>query len=117
MIALFGLDYRLDYKKGSTARRAPGFAALVQHLEAVTELGLVGQPRWTELRRLVAEPRPGDLTRIEDELDAIVCAHLAWMWGFRRDELRVYGSLEEGYIVAPPAPARRPRRPGTGDAG
>ena len=116
MIALFGLDYRLDYKKGSTARRAPGFAALVQHLESITELGLVDQPRWTQLRGLVAEPRPGDLTRIEDELDAILCAHLAWIWRFRRDELLVYGSLEEGYIVAPPAPGRHPRQLGTGDA-
>lgn len=110
MIGLFGLPYRLDYKKGSTARRAPGFAELVRHLEAIDELGLVGHPRWAVLRRAATAPRLGDLTRIEDEVDAILCAHLAWLWHHRRDELHAYGSLEEGYIVAPPAPSRRPTR-------
>lgn len=112
MITLFGLDYRLDYKKGSTARRAPGFAELVRHLESVTTLGLADQPRWNQLRRVVAAPRPGDLTRIEDELDAILCAHLAWLWHHRRDRLDVYGSLDEGYIVAPPPPSHPPRATG-----
>lgn len=110
LIALFDLDYRLDYKKGSTQRRAPGFAAFVAHLESVDVLGLAGHPRWGHLRRTVADPQPGDLNRVEDELDAIVCAHLAWLWHHRRDELAVYGSIDEGYIVAPPAPTRRPRR-------
>lgn len=109
MIALFGLEYRLDYKKGSTQRRAPGFVALVRHLEGVGELRLADAPRWAELRRIVAAPQPGDLNRIEDELDAILCAHLAWLWHHRRDTLRVYGSLAEGYIVAPPPPSHAPR--------
>jgi predicted RNase H-like nuclease len=42
--------------------------------------------------------------RIEDELDAILCAHVAWLWHHRPDSLHVYGSLKDGYIVAPPAP-------------
>jgi predicted RNase H-like nuclease len=60
-------------------------------------------PRWAELSRL-ADPKPGDLTRIEDELDAILCAHLAWLWHHRPDSLQVYGSLADGCIVAPPPP-------------
>ncbi|WNB86097.1 DUF429 domain-containing protein [Cellulomonas sp. ATA003] len=113
MVGLFGLDYRLDYKKGNAARRSPGFAQLVGHLESVPELGLPGQPRWEELRRTVAAPRPGDLNRAEDELDAILCAHLAWLWAHRPGDLHVYGDVHEGYIVAPPPPTHRPRRPAT----
>lgn len=45
-----------------------------------------------------------DLERIEDEIDGVFCAHLAWRWA-RRDGLEVYGSAAEGFIVAPP-PAR-----------
>lgn len=73
-------------------------------IESVPELVVTTSPRWQELRRIVADPRRGDLSRIEDELDAIVCAHLAWLWDNRPAVLSVYGSFSEGYIVAPPAP-------------
>jgi len=83
LVALFGLPYRLDYKKGPRERRQPGFAALVRHLESVPVLRAADSPRWPHLRRVVAEPGPGDLDRVEDELDAVVCAHLAWLWHHR----------------------------------
>jgi predicted RNase H-like nuclease/Holliday junction resolvase RusA-like endonuclease len=103
MVGLFGLTERIIYKSGPS--RAEGFAQLVQHLASIDELRLSEYPRWAELCRVVADPKPGDLTRIEDELDAILCAHLAWLWHHRPDSLQVYGSLEDGYIVAPPPPA------------
>jgi predicted RNase H-like nuclease len=102
MVVLFGLAERIAYKSGPL--RAAGFAQLVRHLASIEELRLSEHPRWVELTRVVADPGPGDLTRIEDELDAILCAHLAWLWHHRADGLTVYGSLEGGYIVAPPAP-------------
>ena len=102
MVGLFALPSRILYKKGST--RAAGFAALVQHFETVLELRLTENERWLDLKRIVAAPQPGDLTRIEDEIDAILCAHLAWLWHRRPEALQVYGSLAEGYIVAPPPP-------------
>lgn len=51
------------------------------------------------------------MTRIEDELDAILCAHLAWLWHHRSERLTVYGSLNDGYIVAPPPPGVAPDAP------
>ncbi|WP_147262046.1 DUF429 domain-containing protein [Blastococcus sp. TF02A-26] len=111
LVGLFGLPYRLDYKKGNDQRRAPGFRLFVQHLESIPELALLSNPRWAELRQSIAAPRRGDLTRVEDELDAIVCAHLAWLWHHRRTALEVYGDVEVGYIVAPPPPLHRPQRP------
>lgn len=117
MVGLFGLGERILYKKGPD--RARGFVQLMGHYESVFELRLDDSSRWAELRAVVAAPKPGDLTRIEDELDAILCAHLAWLWQHRRDALQVYGSADEGYIVAPPPPTHpavrtrrvRPPRP------
>lgn len=102
MVGLWELPQRILYKKGPA--RAAGFAELMRHLEGVAELRLDDYPRWPQMKEVVATPQPGDLTRLEDELDAILCAHLAWLWHFRPQNLRVYGSWEEGYIVAPPTP-------------
>ena len=110
MVGLFELGYRLDYKKGNGARRGPGFCALLEHLEAVPELRVAEHSRWVEIRTIVAAPEPGDLNRVEDELDAIFCAHLAWLWHHRRGALHVYGSLEDGCIVATPPPTHKPVR-------
>ncbi len=111
LVGLFELPYRLDYKKGDDRGRAPGFRSFVQHLESIPELDLAGSPRWAHLKQVLAAPGRGDLTRVEDELDAIVCAHLAWLWHHRRSALEVYGTVDVGYIVAPPQPLHRPQRP------
>jgi predicted RNase H-like nuclease len=102
MVGLFKLPQRVLYKKGPN-RRA-GFEELVRHFETLPELGLRDNERWRQLQEVVAAPKPGDLNRIEDEIDAIFCAHLAWLWHHRPGVLQVYGALEEGYIVAPPPP-------------
>jgi predicted RNase H-like nuclease len=44
----------------------------------------------------------------EDSLDAIACAYVAafvWRWGMRAPHVRVFGDLEDGYIVVPDGPA------------
>lgn len=102
LVGLFLLPQRILYKKGSN--RQPGFVELARCLESVPELALDTSVRWREIRDTIASPGPGDLTRIEDEIDAVLCAHLAWLWHRRPDSLVVYGTFEEGYIVAPPPP-------------
>lgn len=104
LIGLFALPYRLDYKKGSTDSRLPGFTTLMRLLESVPELGLATNARWREISAAVDSPQRGVLDRFEDEVDAIICAYLAWLWQHRPDALQVYGTAEQGYIVAPPAP-------------
>lgn len=106
MVGLFGLAERIAYKSGPA--RKEGFAQLIEHLTSLRELRLDEHFRWSELAGVVADPKPGELTRIEDELDAILCAHLAWLWHHRPESLHVYGSLEDGYIVAPPPPPSSP---------
>ncbi len=112
MVGLFELPQRVLYKKGPDRRT--GFVELVRLLETVPELCLSDNERWGQVRAMVAAPQRGDLNRIEDEIDAVFCAHLAWLWHHREGALQVYGALEEGYIVAPPPPthpARVVRRP------
>lgn len=105
MVGLFGLSERILYKKG--ADRAAGFAQLVECFETLEELRLGESSRWAELRALALDPGRGDLTRIEDEIDAILCAHLAWRWRHDRDGLQVYGTAADGFVVSPPPPRVR----------
>ena len=70
--SLFGLPYRLAYKKGSIAARLPEFVALLNHLETIPELRLPTHPRWQQIRQSVAARQPGALGRYEDEVDAII---------------------------------------------
>lgn len=111
IISLFGLSYRLAYKKGRVDARLPEFMALLSHLESITELQLVDNPRWRQIRAAAAARQPGVLGRYEDEIDAIVCAHLAWLWAQHPETLHVYGSLDEGYIIAPPPPTHAAAKP------
>lgn len=121
MVGLFFLPYTLPYKgkRGrDLASLRAAYEVLLDSMERhLPELGLARNVRWAQLRAVAADPqRKADVERIEDEIDAIVCAHLAWLWSNRRDALRVYGDVRSGYIVAPPPPghpsARRVNRGG-----
>lgn len=117
MVGLFILPYTLPYK-GKKGRDLGSLQAayelLLDSMERhLPELDLPRSERWAQLRTIAATPgRKADLERIEDEIDAIMCAHLAWLWSNRPGALRIYGDVATGYIVAPPPPAHPPvRRP------
>lgn len=115
MVGLFRLGSVLPYKSGRgrtpEARRST-FGELLAHLQAIETLSVTSLARWQHLREVVeSSTRHMHLEAIEDELDAILCAHLAWLWHHRPGGLTVFGSLEEGYIVAPPAPTHAATRP------
>ena len=80
LIGLFGLPYRVAYKKGSTAKRLAGFRHLAGLLESIAELHVEEHPRWKEIQVVIDSPAAGGLTRVEDEIDAVVCAYVAWLW-------------------------------------
>ena len=109
MVVMFGLSRVLPYKakKGRTPpSRRQAFRRLADHLEGIGELRLSEHRRWQEMRGAIAgASRHVDLERIEDEIDGIVCAHLAWLWHHRPGFLEVFGSLEGGYLVAPAPPS------------
>ena len=109
MVGLFELPYTIPYK-GKQGRDLAALKAAYEALLAAMErhfpeLDLTSNDRWVALRAIASgAERKVELERIEDEVDAIVCAHLAWLWGKRPGALRVYGDVESGYIVAPPPP-------------
>ncbi|GAB3594149.1 hypothetical protein GCM10027446_17580 [Angustibacter peucedani] len=113
-VALFGLPVTLKYKakRGrSVTYRQEQFELLCSGLETVGPLLLQASARWAELREAVrSATRQVDLERVEDEIDAVLCAHLAWLWVVAPESLRLYGDpvagyAATGYIVAPPPPS------------
>lgn len=116
MVTLFGLSRVLPYK----ARRGrdleslrAAFGLLLAHMERVcgTPLDLAGSARWAEIRQTVAAAgRPAALRAVEDEIDAILCAYLAWLWARRDPRMRVLGDVDGGYIVVPGRPTVPPDR-------
>lgn len=111
-IGLFGLGRILPYKgKGGRplAIRRTAALELIHHLESVEVLELANNARWQHVAASVrAATRPMHLEQVEDEIDAVLCAHLAWLWRHRQGALQVYGDTATGYIVAPPPPAHPP---------
>lgn len=105
MIALFGLDQVLPYKARqgrSVEFRLDALGDLMDHLESLTTLQLDASDRWRQLRIDHRKAtRPVQLKALEDELDAIFCGYLAWLWGTNPAAMTVWGSDEEGFIISP----------------
>ena len=109
MVGLWRLGRVIPYKKGSFPDRRAGFAKLLALLESVEVLRLDSSDAWRSITaRFAAAERLVHLDVLEDEIDAVFCAHLAWLWAERPDALTVYGDLPGGYIVAPPPPEHEP---------
>lgn len=104
MVGLLRLGRTLKYKSGPLASRKPAFIELLGRMERLDALDLRNNARWLELRRAAADAtRPVELDRIEDEVDPVMCAHLAWLWHHEAAALQVYGDADNGYIIAPAA--------------
>jgi predicted RNase H-like nuclease len=107
LIQLFDLERRLAYKKGRVDVRRSGQRALQKYLArlATRKRGLRGTATLRELlKRDVAPLKGGMLKANEDQLDALLCAYLAWhcwRWGGERNE--VFGAVGDGQIVVPKA--------------
>lgn len=116
MVTLFDLTRVLPYKNKpgrTTSSRRAAFSALLDAMEVLCDepLRLSGCERWADIRAAAEEAeRPMHLAAVEDEVDAIFCAYLAWLWGRRDPRLRVLGDVDRGYIVVPGRPAREPGR-------
>lgn len=77
VIGLFGLGRILKFKGGDLTTRQAAFTELLDHLEAIHTLSLVTSQRWSDIRSVTStSPRQCDLDRIEDEVDAVLCATL-----------------------------------------
>lgn len=107
MVALFGLQQVLKYKRGRGRTVADRRAALLRATGGMedsfgTLLRLNESERWSNLVSSVVDAtRQVDLNVVEDEIDSVLCAYLAWMWAHRRADLMVHGDALAGFIVTP----------------
>ena len=110
MVSLFDLPRVLPYKakrgRDLTSLKL-AYGQLLSHMErALTTLQLGSSMRWSTICEQVGQAaRKVDLKAVEDELDAIVCAYVAWLWGTDRSQLVVHGDADVGYIVTPKPPS------------
>jgi predicted RNase H-like nuclease len=117
MVSLFSLGYVIPYKQKpgrDVAARRASFAVLIaameRHVGKLLQLDQSG--RWRELCGVAhAASRHSELNVIEDEIDAILCAYLAWLWTHEHDSLMVHGDGILGYIVTPSPPTTEPTPP------
>jgi predicted RNase H-like nuclease len=115
IVALFDLPQTLKYKgkPGRTVEsRKLALSELLDHLESLRRrdppLDVTTAPRWQELReRVESATAPIHLSRVEDEIDSIVCAYVVmYFWAHGTTRCRVAGNMASGYIVTPVSPAQ-----------
>ncbi len=112
-VALFRLGRTLKYKN----RTGRSLEQLRADLLRLTELldGLADHEpplrleRSAQWRALVADigeaKRKSDLRRVEDQVDAVLCAYIALYAVRRPEDTTIYGDAETGAIVTPTLPA------------
>ncbi|MEP7090452.1 MAG: DUF429 domain-containing protein, partial [Nocardioidaceae bacterium] len=111
-VALFRLGRTLKYKNKpgrSLEQLREELLRLVRLLEGLQDaappLLLHGHAPWQVLvDRVEGAERKSDLRRVEDQVDAVVCAYVALFADRRPDLTTTYGDLATGYIVTPTLP-------------
>ena len=100
-VVLFGLDKILKYKnkpgRDLESLRA-ALLVLMTHVESV----VATSETWTGLREQVVNATgKSGLRRVEDQVDAVVCAYVALFAHRSPDLVTTYGDHATGYIVTP----------------
>jgi len=115
-VVLFGLDRVLPYKarrgRGLEDRRA-AMQALQRHLEGLVEhpygIDVTTADRWSDLVEAVdTAPTRAALGRVEDELDAYLCAQVGVLLRADPDLVDVVGDPASGAILVPASPRTSP---------
>jgi predicted RNase H-like nuclease len=109
IVALFDLPSIVRYKNKpgrSLERLRAEMMRLLDLIEswqdASVPLRVRGAPDWTRIRDVArAAPTKAALRRIEDSVDAIVCAFIALFANARPEAVRVLGTVADGYILTP----------------
>lgn len=110
-VAVFRLGRTLKYKNkpGRTfAQMQAELLRLTGLLDGLTSAATpmdLDVPVWHDLVAAIASAtRKSQLRVAEDQVDAVVCAHVALLAARRPDEVTTYGDGETGYIVTPRLP-------------
>jgi len=108
-VMLFGLTRVLPYKRRphrTLASRRAALLTLTAHLESLRHarppLQLIASPAWLELVGAVRSATlPAHLNRVEDRIDAVLCAYIGRYADARPADVRVLGDARDGYILTP----------------
>jgi predicted RNase H-like nuclease/ppGpp synthetase/RelA/SpoT-type nucleotidyltranferase len=101
VVALFGLDRILTYK-ARPGRDLEHLRAELLRLMDLVERVVTSEETWSDLRSAVAgATRKSQLGAVEDQVDAVVCAYVAWYADRHPERVTEYGDLETGVIVTP----------------
>ena len=111
-VALFRLGRTLKYKDKPGRSFSDLRSELVRLMDLLTslaaaEVGLevASCDDWRALVDLVeAATRKSDLRRVEDQVDAVVCAHVGRYADHRPEDTATYGDREHGAIITPTLP-------------
>jgi ppGpp synthetase/RelA/SpoT-type nucleotidyltranferase len=111
-VALFRLGRTLKYKQRSGRTFTELRSALTRLMELIeglaeaeTPLVVTGHADWRALAaRVGSATRKSDLRRVEDQVDAVVCAYVARYAAAHPERTTTYGDLATGYIVTPTLP-------------
>ncbi|MCD4523801.1 DUF429 domain-containing protein [Nocardioides sp. cx-173] len=106
-VVLFGLSKTLKYKdkRGRDLDLLRGeLLTLMGHVQGLVRTG----DDWAALRLAVeTATRKSELRVVEDQVDAVVCAYVAYFRERWPERTTTYGDLETGYIVTPSLPDAR----------
>jgi predicted RNase H-like nuclease len=109
IVSLFDLDRILRYKDKPGRELDFRRGELLRLLDLVEGLGhadvamsVAGSSDWRRIRgEVVAARRKVDLGRVEDSVDAVVCAYVGALADAAPERVRVLGTAEAGAIVVP----------------
>lgn len=112
MLVLFGVPRVLTYKNKpgrSFEHLREQHLLLVDHVARVCEepLRLTASADWAALvAALATATRKVDLRVVEDQVDAVLCAYLAWLWAQHPERMLVLpedraAAADDGFIVVP----------------
>ena len=112
IVSLFNLEAVLRYKNkpGRTLdflrQETIRLLDFIEGLESATvPLHVRNHPDWTRIRETVdSASGKSTLAKVEDSIDAVVCAYIAMVAELAADSVRVIGDNENGYILTPVLP-------------
>jgi predicted RNase H-like nuclease len=108
-VALFGLAKTIKYKQKpgrdftQLQTELTRLAGLVESLQEVEPtLAVSSNPHWRALTGNIASAtRKAQLRRVEDPIDAVLCAYVGLYAATRPDDVAIYGDTTTGCIVTP----------------
>jgi len=104
-VVLFGLAERIKYKKGTLAQKREGLHELQEHLRVLLKphrAVLDAAAVQAALAPVGTTAGGRSLKHLEDKLDALTCAYVAYhAWTYGSAGTRVFGDAESGYILVP----------------